>query len=107
MEDNLIKKLMTSIKCDVCGHCYGADDITVINRERDLWFLKAACSSCHTNCVVAVVIKEDRIPEAISDSVPTQPHPSRPSTPLTDNDQLDMHLFLRDFDGDFARLFSH
>jgi len=103
VEDNLIKKLMTSIKCDVCGHCYGADDITVINRERDLWFLKAACSSCQTNCVVAVVIKEDKIPEAVSESVPAPP----PGTPPNDNDRLDMHNFLRDFDSDFTRLFSH
>ena len=32
--------------------------------------------------------------------------PPTPSTPITSDDVLDMHLFLQDFNGDFQRLFN-
>ena len=38
MEEILIKKLIVSLKCDVCGRGYGIGDIDCIGHEDDLWF---------------------------------------------------------------------
>lgn len=105
MEEGLLKKLMTTIKCGVCGRGYKADNIDVVGREENLWFLKALCSSCHTECLVAAVIKESKVPEVISDLTKTELKRFSDKDELTLDDVLDLHNFLKEFDGDFSRLF--
>ena len=106
MEENLLKRLMTSIECDGCGQCYEIDNIDVLGHHEGLWFLRAICPSCHAQCLVAAVIKEGRAPEVITDLTETELDRFRDEGILTADDALDMHNFLRDFGGDFSRLFS-
>jgi len=106
VEENLIKRLMTSIKCGVCGQRYGVDNIDVIGHREDLWFLRVVCLSCHTQALVAAVVKEDRLPEVITDLTEAELDRFRDVGVLTADDVLDMHNFLKDFDGGFFRLFS-
>jgi len=106
VEESFIKRLMASIKCGVCGQHYEVDDIEVLGHEEDLWFLRAFCSACHTQCLVAAVIKEDRAPEVITDLTEAELDRFKDVVGLTADEVLDMHSFLKDFDGDFSRLFS-
>ena len=106
IEDSLIKKLIVSLKCDVCGQGYETDNINVIGHEDDLWFLMVFCSACRTQCLMAAVIKEDRAPEIITDLTTAELDKFKDVTALTVNEVLDMHNLLTDFDGDFSRLFS-
>ena len=105
MEENLIKRLMTSIKCNVCGHYYEVDDVSILDHREALWFLKARCSACHTQCLVAAAIKEDRVPEVITDLAEAELDKFKNIGVLTADEVLDMHNFFKDFDGDFSRLF--
>jgi len=107
MEEGLLKKLMATIKCGVCGRGYEAGNIDVVGHEEDLWFLKALCPACHTECLVAAVIKKEKVPEMTSDLAETESQKFSGSEGLSSDDLLDMHNFLKDFDGDFSRLFSH
>ena len=106
MEEGLIKRLMASIKCGVCGQHYQADNVDILGHEEDLWFLAAVCSACHTQCLVAAVITEDRVPEVISDLTAVELDRLRNRGLVTADEVLDMHNFLKGFDGDFSRLFS-
>ena len=106
MEEGLIKKLMASIKCSVCGQRYEVDNINVLGHQEDLWFLSVSCPACHTRCLVAAVIKEDRIPEVTADLAKAELDRFRNVSRVTTDDVLDMHNFLKGFDGDFSRLFS-
>ncbi len=106
MEEGLIKRLMASIKCGVCGQCYEVDNINILGQQEDLWFLSASCPACHTRCLVAAVIKEGRVPEVITDLAEAELDKFRKVGVLTADEVLDMHNFLKDFDGDFSRLFS-
>jgi len=106
VEENLILKLMASIKCGICGQRYEADDVSVLGHQQDLWFLSAFCSACHTRCLVAVVVKEDRVPEVITDLTEAELERFRNMDTLTADEVLDIHDFLKDFDGDFSRLFD-
>ncbi len=106
MEEGLLKKLMATIKCSVCGHGYEAGSINVVGREKDLWFLKALCSSCHTECLVAAVIKENKVSEVISDLTEVELKRFSEKGELTLDDVLALHNFLKDFDGDFQQLFG-
>ena len=106
MEESLIKRLMASIKCGVCGQRYEVDNINVLGHEGDLWFLRAFCSACHTQCLVAAVVREGRAPEVTTDLTKAELDKFRNVGVLTADELLDMHSFLKDFDGDFSRLFS-
>jgi Pyruvate/2-oxoacid:ferredoxin oxidoreductase delta subunit len=105
MEESLIKKLITSIKCDACGQYYLEDCIDIIEHKEDLWFLKVFCSFCHVRSLVAAIIKEDKKAEVITDLTEAELDKFRDMERVRVDDVLDMHNFLKDFDGDFPRLF--
>ncbi len=106
MEENLIKRLMASIKCSVCGQCYEVDNIDVLGHREDLWFLRAVCSACRAQCLVAAVVKGGKVPEVSTDLTEAELDRFKNVGILTADDALDMHNFLEDFDGNFFQLFS-
>ncbi len=106
MEEKLIKRFMTSIKCSVCGQRYEVDNVKVLGHQEDLWFLSVFCSACQTQCLVAAVIKEDKAPKVITDLTEAELDKFRKMDKLTTDEVLDMHSFLKGFDGDFSQLFS-
>ena len=105
MEERLIKRLMTSMKCDSCGQNYEAYNIDVIGHREDLWFLKVLCSACRSQCLVAAVVKEDRVFGAVTDLTKAELHKFRDNVIEVD-DVLIMHNFLKEFNGDFSQLFG-
>jgi hypothetical protein len=105
VEDRLIKKLMASIKCESCGQNYEPYDVDVIGHREDMWFLKVLCSKCHTQCLVAAVVKEGKVPAEVNDLAGTGVADCRYES-IEADDVLDMHNFLLDFDGDFSGLFG-
>ncbi len=107
VNESIIKKLMSSIKCVVCGQRYKEDGIKILGHQEDLWFLGASCSACHTRCLVAAVIKGNMAPEVITDLTEAEQEKFRNMDRLTADEVLDMHNLLKDFDGDIPRLFSH
>ncbi len=106
VEESLLRKLMTSIKCGACGQCYAVDNIAILSHQEDLWLLRASCSACHTQCLVAAVVKENKVREVITDLTRTELDKFRNRGKVTADDVLDMYTFLKGFDGDFPRLFS-
>jgi len=106
VEEGLIKKLMTSIKCGVCGQYYEVDNIDVLGHQEGLWFLKALCSACHTQCLVAAVIREERLPEIITDLTEAELGKFEDMGVLTADDVLDIHNFFKDFSGDCFQLLN-
>jgi len=55
---------------------------------------------------VAAVIKEGKVPEVITDLTEAELDKFKNAGSLTDDEVLDMHNFLKGFDGNFSRLFS-
>lgn len=105
MEESLVKKMIASIKCGGCGQHYKEDDIEVIEHNEELWFLRVFCSSCHARCLVAAIIREDEKPEIITDLTEAELDKFKDLDGVRGDDVLDMHNFLKDFDGDFPRHF--
>jgi len=105
LEERLVRRLMTSMKCESCGQKYEFGNIDVIGHREDMWFLRVLCSTCHTQCLVAAVVREGKAPEEINDLIDAEVSERRNKTIEVD-DVLDMHNFLMDFNGDFANLFG-
>jgi len=106
VEESLIKRLIASIKCGVCGQRYAMDSVSILGHRQDLWYLRARCSDCHTQSLVAVVIKEDGSTEPVTDLTKAELDKFRDTDALNVDDVLDMHIFLKGFDGEFSHLFD-
>ena len=104
MEERLVRRLMALLKCESCGQQYEAYDIDVIGHREDLWFLRVSCSSCHSQCLVAAVIKQEKIPGAVTDLTKVEMGKFKDEDAVGVDDVLNMHDFLKDFDGDFSQL---
>ena len=107
MEENFIKRLMASVKCSVCEQHYEPDNISVLGHQDKLWFLRTSCSACHTQYLVAAIIKEDKMPELVSDLTEAELDRFQNVGVPTADEMLDMHNFLKNFNGDFSQLFNH
>ena len=105
MEERLIKRLMTSIKCEYCGQKYELRNVDILGHKEGLWVLRVSCSNCHTQYIMAAVVKEDKRPETVAELTETEPGEFYDIMVEVD-DVLDMHNFLKDFDGDFSGLFG-
>ncbi len=106
MEEKLIKRFMTSIKCSACGRRYEVDNVKVLCHQEALWVLSVFCSACQTQCLVAAVAKEGKAPKVTTDLTEAEWDKFKKMDKLTADEVLDMHSFLKGFDGDFSRLFS-
>ena len=106
MIEGVIKRLMASMECSVCGQRYGEDNVDFLGHEGDLWLLRVVCSACHTQYLVAALVREGRVPEFITDLTEAELDKFRNMDVLTADEALDMHNFLKDFTGDVCQLFG-
>ena len=99
-----IKYLITNIKCAVCQSQYGIEDIHIIDHRGELWVMAVSCGHCHTRGLVLAIIREDGGAESITGLTPEEWGRFRKMSQIDADEVLDMHEFLRDFDGDFVSL---
>ena len=82
-------------------------DVKVLGNHEDLWFLQVTCSSCHGRYIVTVVINQDETVEFVSDLTDKELSRFENIHSLSADDILDMHAFLKQFDGDFSTLLGY
>jgi hypothetical protein len=104
MDDRFLKKLLSNMKCGVCGQHYQLANIIIIGHQEDLWLLSLYCPGCRNQSLIAAVIKEGKAPEVVTEL--TEAEKSKLFTPIGLDDVIDIHTFLNDFSGDFSSLFS-
>lgn len=106
MDESGIRKMMTSAKCSGCGQRYEVENIEVLGHHEDMWFLSIFCVACRAQYLVTAVLDEDWVPETVTDLSTKELEKFRDVESLKVDEVLDMHSFLKKFDGDFSRLFS-
>ncbi|MBE9502256.1 MAG: hypothetical protein KAX23_03015 [Dehalococcoidia bacterium] len=106
MEREFIRRLITTIKCGVCGQPYEGGNVTILGQRDDLWFLSVSCSACGSQALVAAVIKEGESPQLLTDFTERERVKFRDLEAVGADDVLDLHIFLKSFDGDFVQLFA-
>lgn len=105
MDEGFVRRLVATIKCGVCSRHYEGGNVKILGHHGDLWFLSVYCSDCHSQGLVAAVIREGQLPELITDLTEEEYDKFREIDAVSDNDLLDIHNFLKDFDGDFSLIF--
>ena len=99
-----IKHLITNIKCAVCRSHYEPEDVHIINHRDELWVMAVTCGQCRTRGLIFAIIRETEEAESITELAPEEWIKFREMSQVDADDVLDMHKFLRDFDGDFVSL---
>src|SRR3954469_6406671 len=105
-------------RCRVCHRSYTGDDVSVVSRKPDLWMMVVECLDCHAKNFVAAVLNEGDPAQAelalrrlssgaeiVVEAEDDEPVTPVGHSPITPGDVADMHVFLRDFDGDFVGYF--
>ena len=103
-------------RCTVCHHTFAPEDIHVLSRRADMWMMVVECTECHARNFVAAVLGDGdpdeaqlalrRLSQGYGEDEMEAPAAEVERQPAVSvDDVVDMHEFLRDFDGDFQRLF--
>jgi galactokinase len=106
MDDRFIKKLLANMKCGICGRHYEPGHINILGHKEDLWFLSVFCPACTSQALVAAVIKEGKVAEVVTDLTEKELSKLSDGSTIEADDVLDLHNFLKGFEGDFSSLFS-
>jgi hypothetical protein len=102
MREAFLKRLFSMIKCESCGHNYEVAGVEVLGHEENLWLFNASCTHCQTQGLVAIVVKEGKIAEIITDLKEAEYEKFSRSVMVEVDDVLDMHNFLKEFNGDLT-----
>lgn len=105
MQEAFLRRLVATTKCGICGHRYHADKISVLGHQDELWFLSVLCTSCHTQGLIAALVKEEG-PPAITDLTSKEKVSFATADPVVMDDVLDIHNLLKEFQGDLSQLLS-
>lgn len=104
---NILRFLRDQAKgydCNVCGQNHSKSDIRVLGRLESAWIVRVTCSRCQTSFKLLVVVDEAR-----SEIPPVRQAPSRGArerrrAPVSLDEVLDAHEFLRTYSGDLKSL---
>jgi len=99
----IVNKIKKEITCPNCNHKYVDESIEIIGAINDeQFFFQAFCAECKLLSFITMHIDADA---PITD-LPKLGTAPRMGKKITENEVLDMHNFLKGFDGDIASLFS-
>ena len=106
MDENFVKHLVSAVRCSVCGAPYEGENVQVLGRHDDLWFLSVYCDVCDNEGTVAAILGKGQVAKLISDFATDDCTALHEIEAIELDDVLDLHDFLAEFDGDFMNLFS-
>ena len=94
----IIRHLKKAIQC-VCKANFANEDMQVLSTCRDEGWLCMSCHKCKNQILVHVAMHRRRNKNDLDISIHSQ-------SPITPDEVIDMHNFLKMFNGDFKNLFT-
>ncbi len=123
-QERMIRRLFTTQQCSHCLSAYREENVTVLARRSEVWMVMVSCDVCERKGIFVVsfpgssrherrkalleaeALGEGALTEAVLADEPPLGADHAPAAPVTVDDVIDMHLFLKHFDGNFAALFA-
>lgn len=103
-ESPLIQYLVATVGCAVCGESYTAEDIDILDHRGDAWIIMLACPHCGTRGLVLAMVTDRERPEVVGELEEAELKSLAELPPISGDDVLDWHEFLRNYEGDLAGL---
>jgi hypothetical protein len=104
-QEHRLKQLISSYRCHVCRRCFERDHVRLAARHEQLWIVSVRCSLCRNQQVFWIALKDNHDEAILDDVSDGEDEELAALPPVTSDDVLDMHEFLRSFNGDFQTLF--
>lgn len=103
----LIKNIQTMMRCPSCGAKYEADHIHFLGQLDTAALIQLDCQSCSLPVMATIIVAEKGSgqPRILSD-ISQEDLEEAPTDPVETDHVVDMHQFLKTFDGDFESVFS-
>jgi hypothetical protein len=90
--------------CPVCGRSLKGCEVQVLSHEEERFHLQVTCAQCQVTFIVVLAIAggaveeiEKSIPEPVGEAIAA-------AEPITVDEILDLHLYLKNFQGTFKEL---
>ncbi len=92
--NDLVRNIQHLIKCPFCGATYEIQHINILDRFKSMFVVHLFCSRCKRPAMAALIVSKniDFLEEG--------------EEPVTTDDLIEIHQFLKDFDGDFKKLWK-
>jgi hypothetical protein len=104
-QERLVKDLVGTFRCPVCRRGFQHEHVRVTARHEQLWIVSVRCRTCRNQQVFWIALKETEPDEG--DEISEVEHDQFAAlAPVCGDDVLDMHIFLKEFNGDFISLFA-
>ncbi len=87
--------------CPVCGRSLKGCDVQVLSHEDERFHLQVTCAQCHVTFVVVLAIAGGAV-EEVEAAEPVEE--TRAPEPISIDEILDLHLFLKGFQGTLTEL---
>lgn len=104
MRQAFIRHLVANTQCPGCGDGYLRNDIYVLGHHEDVWVAAVVCSRCGTQGLVFAMLRDQEHFEITNDIQSDEMAALAALPPLSIDDVLDLHQFLKDFHGDVDAL---
>ena len=90
--------------CPVCGRSLKGCDVQVLSHEEERFHLQVTCAQCQVTFIVVLAIAGGAV-EEIAKVIPEHDlEPVAVAEPITVDEILDLHLYLKNFQGTLSEL---
>ena len=92
--------------CPVCGRSLKGCDVQVLSHEDERFHLQVTCAQCQVTFIVVLAIAGTAVedPELAGESALVE---VAEAEPITVDEILDLHLYLKDYQGTLTDLIQH
>jgi hypothetical protein len=89
--------------CPVCGRSLKGCDVQVLSHEDERFHLQVTCAQCQVTFIVVLAIAGGAV-EEIESSIPEPAEQPIVAEPISVDEILDLHLYLKTFQGTLKEL---
>jgi hypothetical protein len=90
--------------CPVCGRSLKGCDVQVLSHEEERFHLQVTCVQCQVTFIVVLAIAGGAVEEIESVEREVFEEPAAAREPITVDEILDLHLYLKNFQGTLSEL---
>ena len=90
--------------CPVCGRSLKGCDVKVLSHEEERFHLQVTCVQCQVTFIVVLAIAGGAVEEIESVATEAFEEPVAVREPISVDEILDLHLYLKNFQGTLSEL---
>ena len=106
----LIKNIQAMMRCPSCGSTYGENHIHFLGQLDMAALIQLDCQSCSLPVMATIVVSEKQQtasnPKIMTDASREELRDAQNRDPVSTDHVVDTHQFLKNFDGNFEKLFK-